>query len=169
MQKDRKKRVGLLAVMLTALLSCFAIGATTARYYSEMQGSDKVAVAKFDIKVDGATDPILVDVKTDTVIKDYRLTVSNHSEVAVNCKIKVTTSKALPTGISLEVLEIPNSKIACTGQTQFLFDDGVWVAGTQTEKSYTLRFTFLPSTEKSIADVMVNVGVLAEQYNPTGV
>ncbi len=177
MKKDRKKRVGLLAVTLTALLSCFAIGVTTARYYGQTAGEDTVSVAKFAFDVaddNGAFVLDLSNIKYPGTSTKYVFTVTNSkngvSEVGQTVSAKLSLDGDLPLKITLKnatteliVLDFVGSK-----EGEILS----FKAGEVASQSLTLLVEWPPErndVEYAGKSGKVSIALTAEQIAPGGI
>ncbi len=169
MKSSRKKRIGLVAVMLTALLSCFTLGATAARYFTETKGKGNVSIAKFHViglgdKGDGDTPPSLA-VSDGGASPSYAFTVTNDSDVAVTYDVKVVLPVGSPTGVVSFILDNNETKTAEVNGLEYTFMD-VGTLAIGDEAKHTLTVSAL-NFINGVKIEGIAVSVVAEQVNPT--
>ncbi len=165
MEKNRKKRIGLAAIALTTLFSCFTIGATTARYYSEMTGTGSVTIAKFSILAESSNGTPSFDfAEGATTSADYKFTVTNDGDVLVIYDVLVELPSALPDGVTITfAIDGYDGEAQVSGFTYTFENVG------RLESKATATHTLTVSTESFTEDVSlegVTVYVIATQVQP---
>ncbi len=99
-----KKRA---AVIFAAVLSCYAISATTASYYSAKTGGNDVGVAKFSVAfTPQENDNVVINNDNsgvDYATQNYTLTVESESEVAVGYTIIFRFNKEVPSAVNFHL------------------------------------------------------------------
>lgn len=89
------------AVVMTAMVSTV----TLSRYVTTVSGSDSARVAKFSVVLDAQkADAVTMNgsvTAEDSQTKEYRFTVRNDSEVAIDYTLTVIFGQALPAGIEV--------------------------------------------------------------------
>ncbi len=179
MEKDRKKRIGLAAIMLTALLSCFTIGGTMAKYFSQMKGTDNVTVAKFDVTASFVVDETVQALAPEQRSIVYTVNITSQSEVDVVYDIVVTFGDAedaqkLPNGVIIELDHRTPEKqrtIAVNGfdHTYVFYNVGTLNSSTRTAEHEISFYVADDAISENITEVLSctgRIGVQAEQVIP---
>ncbi len=177
MDKNRKKRVGTMSVVILSAFAVAAIGFTGARYYSELKGTGSVGIAKFSVTVgapisDGGDLGMGETPKLtwyDETNAGYSFSVTSNSEVAVSYDVVVKMNKALPNGVALSINGIDEVEIAASDPTvtterviytfknvgKFTADGGA--------KNHTLKISLGESFDR-VNETGITVQVVAEQF-----
>ncbi len=95
MSKMLKERILILVVVITALLSCLAIGLTSAKYYSEITGTATIQTASFNVSVDG--NPTDFSLSEENATASFDFSVESTSQVAVAYDVVITLPETLST------------------------------------------------------------------------
>ncbi len=178
MEKDRKKRIGLAAIVLTALLSCLAIGATGARYYSETKGTGSVGIAKFEIKLVEVQNPTTEMsfnssgecVTTETL--GYTFSFTSSSDVALDYSVKFTFTTPLPANVRLWIDDKEEDAISGNGTDTVYTFSGFECAIGESTKTHTLSVAVDYVENDKLIDFTtfnssVSVDIIVEQKMPT--
>ncbi len=165
----RKKRVGLLAMVVAILLGSFAIGATAAKFLSEWKGAGSISVAQWDVtaKFTGeSTDFILADREGERTA-EYPFTVTSKSQVALSYDVVITLPTALPnSAIIAFAIKDNDSKPKVSGNVYTFSDVGTFTAQGGTNE----HILIITATDfwYAINQEGVEVEIVAEQVDPTG-
>ncbi len=160
-----KKRA---AAIFAAILSCYAISATAASYYSAKTGGSGVGIAKWDVSVEfmGENDFTLIDSEGKRTA-EYFFSVTSKSEVALSYEIVLTMPKAIPDGLSFIIKDINDGDILPSisedGLTYtFVNADDFRFSANGGKNEHTLEIS-TDFTHNSIALEDIEVRVIASQ------
>lgn len=167
MRLIRKDPLVLIALIFIAVVcSAHLTSNLYAGYRTSASGSDSARVAKFEVSAIGSDTSSTIDLNDSArLTTSYSFTVTSNSEVTCLERVTVSLSKALPTGVSMEMTVSGNSVSATKNGNTYTYEtplpygpqDHLWV----------LTFTGDPDsvTATETADISVDVHVDVIQVN----
>ncbi len=145
MTKAFIKRILIAVVLLTALLSCVALGVTGAKFHTNILGKGQVPTAVFAFDVADASGNFNLDIssltKPNTKV-EYSFSVSNKqsavSQVAQVVTLKIDTTGELPFVITVKEGESTLLTLDMTSQSTATQQIANFVANTEQSKTFTV-------------------------------
>ncbi len=109
------------------IISAYLLSGVYAKFSTSASGSDSARVAKFDVQIENEPDNQVFNklgTTADAEQYDYKFTVKNNSEVAIDYSLKVSFNNAPPANVTLWIDD--KEAISCDGtEIEFLLlEDG---------------------------------------------
>ncbi len=175
--KSRLKTTWILVVIITALLSCLAIGLTSAKYHSEFTGAGSAQAAKWEVKgkfvfPTSSEDKLSLSDRS----QGYVIKVESNSDVDVEYDIVITFSHILFKGVVIELIDTDTGDVKTLtsngSQKTFTFSNVGILTSTKSTANYEIFF-FVASDASTddgimVKDYTVDISVKTEQAKPTG-
>ncbi len=173
MRKMLRKQTLVLVVIITALLSCLAVGITSAKYYSEFTGSGSTQVAKWYVNMESEATTMNFngsDYNGEIEVMSYDFTITSNSEVAVNYVVNITFDKELPQNVRIWLDDEATCKDGY-GNNSFEFSGYTYNIGDGAkEHRLYIEVTYMKDGQENLFNQFqskVNINVTAEQKTPT--
>ncbi len=152
------------------IISAYLLSGVYAKFSTSASGSDSARVAKFDVQIENEPDNQVFNklgTTADAEQYDYKFTVKNNSEVAINYSLKVTFDNALPANVTLWIDD--KKAVSCDGtKTEFiLLEDGTLNYNGNKEHTLSIEVEYINGDKlidfKSFSSDTATISVIAEQ------